>query len=163
MANESYNTMLEKMTKRENIKMLYGLAFFAVALIAVIVIPSMLLTNRQDIRQDASGPNQIFSNASPTPAAIDSTPPSISIIYPQQGSSVIANQTLDVQIIASDDVEIKTVQLFVNEIPYCNDTSLPFTCQIKVPATANSTIILRAQATDTVGNSSSNSISVIAR
>jgi hypothetical protein len=51
---ESYNTIIERMNRRENRKLLYSLAGFVVVFVAVVITSFSLLNNAQDIRQRAA-------------------------------------------------------------------------------------------------------------
>lgn len=53
-SKESYNTILERMNKRENKKLLFSLAGFVVVFIAVVVTSFFLLNQPQDVRQYAA-------------------------------------------------------------------------------------------------------------
>ncbi|HVZ12082.1 MAG TPA: Ig-like domain-containing protein [Patescibacteria group bacterium] len=162
---ESYNTILDRMARRENRKLLYSMIFFPVALVAIVIIPFYLLNQTQDVRQHASE-NQIpllpTATSIPTRTAVpDTTRPNLTIIYPTLKSNIAARSIVNIQVEANDNTSVTHVDFFVDEKLICSDTSAPYTCSWKVPAKSTPHYI-QVKAFDAAGNYSTRSTFVTA-
>lgn len=78
-------------------------------------------------------------------------PPTVSIVNPMPGSTVIARTTVPVTIQAVDDVAVAAVQLLVNGQVVGTATGAPYTIGLPVPAGVTS-IAFQARAVDLGGN-----------
>ncbi len=88
-------------------------------------------------------------------------PPTVSILSPVTGSSVVAGSTVSVTVEASDDVQVAAVTLFVNGQQSSVDTSAPF--EFSVLTTVQGSLSLMARAIDLGGNTgTSQTISISA-
>ncbi|MFU8789553.1 MAG: M12 family metallo-peptidase [Methylobacter sp.] len=102
--------------------------------------------------------------AAPEPTApapepvVDTTPPVVSITSPQNGATAAANQKITVS--ATDDVAVAGVKLFINGklVSSTNGSSINYTWNTRKATKGSNTI--KAEATDSSGNSSSQEISV---
>lgn len=85
----------------------------------------------------------------------DTTPPTVAIISPLDGSTVVRKSTVTVQAEATDNVAVRQVELYVNGTLLCTDTLGPaYTCTWKVPAARGKRYVLEAIAEDTAGHES---------
>lgn len=83
----------------------------------------------------------------------DTTVPIIAMSAPLQGASVSATTVVDV--LASDNVGVVKVDLYVNDIYFVTDTASPHSFAWDTSAQPNGTYTLYAVATDAAGNSAS--------
>ncbi len=77
-------------------------------------------------------------------------PPTVSIVSPQNGASLVAGSTVAVTVDAQDDVQVAGVTLLVNNVDFATDTSAPY--EFTVPTTAQGSLTLKARAIDLGGN-----------
>lgn len=96
----------------------------------------------------------------PTAAQVDTVPPSVSITAPSNNATVTKNTTVSINASASDNVGVTKVEMYVNNVLTCTDTTLPYSCSWKVPAKPNTTYTLKAIAYDARGNTGVNTITV---
>ena len=96
----------------------------------------------------------------PTPTFIDTTPPTVSVTLPKNGTTVTTGATIKLSATASDNVGVTNVNFLVNGTIICSDTVAPYTCNWTVPGTNNVTYTITAQAYDAAGNAASNSVQV---
>jgi hypothetical protein len=88
----------------------------------------------------------------------DSTPPSILIVAPSDGSTV--SGTVSIQNSASDNVGVASVSCYLDGAMLGSLTAAPFNCSWNTTATANGGHALSSVARDAAGNSSSASRTV---
>ncbi len=88
----------------------------------------------------------------------DTTPPSVSFSSPASGATV--SGTLSVQVGASDNVGVTSVNLSVDGVLLAGDNTAPYNFSWNTTTVANGTRNLTATAQDGAGNTSSASISV---
>jgi subtilisin family serine protease len=88
----------------------------------------------------------------------DTTPPNVNFSSPSAGATV--SGTLSVQVGASDNVGVTSVNLSVDGVLLGGDTTAPYSFSWNTAAAANGTHTLTATAQDAAGNTSSASISV---
>jgi len=93
----------------------------------------------------------------------DTTPPTVSIDNPSDGSIVGRKASVTIQASASDASGVARVEFSVNGALQCTDTSAPYSCNWKVPSPPNKRYQLQAQAFDQAGNSAAASIEVTSR
>lgn len=104
--------------------------------------------------------------ATPTPtstpgsASGDSTPPTVSITSPTNGSIVKRNNRLTIRAIASDNVKVTKVEFYVDNNLRCTDNTASYTCKWRVPSGRNITYTILAKAYDAAGNSATATIKV---
>ncbi len=89
----------------------------------------------------------------------DVTLPSVSIASPINGATVPKNTNVTIQASASDNIAVQKVEFFVGTTLKCTDTSAPYSCVWKTPASKGAQI-LKATATDTSNNKQSSQITV---
>jgi hypothetical protein len=85
-------------------------------------------------------------------------PPTVSLTFPQNGSSIVQGSNLTIRANASDDVAVASVTFFVNGVAIATDTSAPYEAQFQV-ATNASTLQIQARAID-LGNNAANSLTI---
>lgn len=88
----------------------------------------------------------VGSSASTT----DSTPPNVTICYPNAGATVSGGVTVDVN--ASDNVAVSEVDLYVDGQPFANDTFLPYEFYWNTTGCSNGNHTLMAKAHDSSNN-----------
>ena len=88
----------------------------------------------------------------------DTTPPTVSFSSPAAGATV--SGTMSVQVGASDNVGVTSVNLSVDGVLLGGDNTAPYSFSWNTTAVANGTHNLTATAQDAAGNTSSASISV---
>ncbi|MBI4948333.1 S8 family serine peptidase [Candidatus Berkelbacteria bacterium] len=91
-------------------------------------------------------------------SSTDTTPPTISLSSPTNGSTV--SGTLSISVNASDNVGIKEVYTVLDGTNLGTDTSSPYSFSYDTKQKPNGTYSLQATAIDTSGNISSTTISV---
>lgn len=98
---------------------------------------------------------------SPTPTSIpaDTTPPTVSITAPSNGSTVNKNTAVMIAAIASDTVGVSKVIFLQNTSTLCTDTVTPYTCTWTPKGKAGN-VTLSVKAYDAAGNVGTSSISV---
>jgi chitinase len=102
----------------------------------------------------------VISGAPPT----DTTPPSLEITSPADGSTVPRRGRVTITADAVDPGGVNRVEFLVNGRVQCSDTSAPYTCSWNVPAPPGRTYQLSAEAVDMGGNrGTSATITVISR
>ena len=89
------------------------------------------------------------------PFDTEGVPPKVSISSPISGSSVPEGTAIPVSISASDDVQVRNVEILVNGQVAVNLVSTPFDYVVIAPTLASGAISvsIQVQATDTGGNS----------
>jgi hypothetical protein len=100
---------------------------------------------------DASGNHSPFSNEVQHTVQ-DTTPPSITITAPGNGTIVYTSSLVTISAIATDNISVGTVAFYVNGNLKCSTTTSPYTCAWKVPKATGKTYTLKATATDAQGN-----------
>jgi glucose/arabinose dehydrogenase len=93
----------------------------------------------------------------------DTIPPTVSINSPANNSIVVRKSTVTITASASDNVGVTRVEFLVNGAVQCTDTTLPYSCNWRVPAAPNKTHQIQARAFDAAGNSATASIQVTSR
>ena len=83
-------------------------------------------------------------------------PPIVSISSPINGSSAPEGSSIPITVAASDDVQLRNVQILVNGQIVANEVSAPFDTTVIAPSLASgaTSVSIQAQATDTGGNTS---------
>ncbi len=90
---------------------------------------------------------------------LDDTPPTVEILAPSDGTSVIEGQTIPVLVGTSDDVGVTHVELLINGSVVDSSMFAPFDGQIVVPS-GLSAFELDARATDSAGNTTTATINL---
>ena len=90
-------------------------------------------------------------------SASDSSPPQVNIVSPADGANV--SRTVTLSALASDDVAIRSVELFVDGVLRCSGTP-SVSCSWNTRKTAAGQHTISAIATDTAGNSTQTSNTV---
>jgi arylsulfatase A-like enzyme len=91
----------------------------------------------------------------PNPAAkysLDTTLPVTAITSPANNTTVLRSTYLPIQASASDNIGVARVELYVNNVRLCTDTTRPFSCYWKVPTAWGATYRLQSMAFDAAGN-----------
>jgi hypothetical protein len=89
---------------------------------------------------DTSGNESTYSNEvsklieADEPGEQDTTPPTVAITSPTDGSTVSRKGQVLITAEATDDVAIEVVEVYINGVLLCEDTLAPFTCLWQVPA-----------------------------
>lgn len=99
---------------------------------------------------DLEGNSSTLSTVNLT--VLDTTPPSVSITGPANGSTVPKNTNITISAAASDDVGVTRVEIYVGSTLVCTDTASPYTCTWRVPKGAGIGYTLQARAYDARGN-----------
>ncbi len=79
-------------------------------------------------------------------AAPDVTPPTVAIIRPLDGTTATVPDTLTVVASASDDVRVRSVTFFIDDVSVFTDTEAPFEYAWTFDMNDNGTHRLRADA-----------------
>lgn len=119
--------------------------------------------SKQVIPSSQLYPSGGTSTPTPTSGSDDNISPAVSITSPGNGATVSRSSTVSIQAAASDNIGISKVEFYVNGGLKCSDTLAAYSCNWKVSGKPNASYNLTAKAYDTSGNTSSNSITVIAR
>ena len=90
----------------------------------------------------------------------DTTPPTVTINNPANGSTVVRKATVTITATANDNVGVTQVEFLVNGSLRCTDTAAPYNCSWKVPAAPNKTYQIQARAFDQAGNSGTSTVQV---
>ena len=80
-------------------------------------------------------------------------PPQIDIIEPTTNQQVIAGESIVINIQATDDILVSSVDLLVDDVVVESSTSQPYNFTFTIPNNANGPLRLVARATDIGGNS----------
>jgi glucose/arabinose dehydrogenase len=91
---------------------------------------------------------------------VDTAPPTVSITNPANNSLVARKATVAIAATANDNVGVTRVDFVVNGVLQCTDTSVPYSCNWRVPGAANKTYQIQARAFDQAGNSASSTVTV---
>jgi hypothetical protein len=102
---------------------------------------------------DAAG-NSATSAAVPV-SVVDTTPPTVAITSPINGSSVSRGTTVTISATASDNRSVQKVLFYVNNVLKCTDTTSPYSCKWPVPSQRGVQYTLKATAYDTSNNTAS--------
>jgi len=102
---------------------------------------------------DAAG-NSATSAAVPV-SVVDTTPPTVAITSPANGSSVSKGTTVTISATASDNRGVQKVLFYVNNVLKCTDTTSPYSCKWPVPSQKGVQYTLKATAYDTSNNTAS--------
>jgi len=87
------------------------------------------------------------------------TAPSVQITRPADGAEV--SGTVSVTADASDDFGVTEVEFLVDGVPIVTDTSTPYTASLDSTALADGAVSIEAVATDTIGQTGSDAITVV--
>jgi subtilisin family serine protease len=98
-----------------------------------------------------------------TPPEDDSTPPTIALMQPKNGSRWRRMSTLTFQATASDNVKVTSVRFYVNNTVICTDTTAPYSCSWRMPLFASPSYQIVARAFDARGNVATSVTSTIRR
>lgn len=96
-------------------------------------------------------------------AAPDTTPPTIALTAPTDGTTVPRNQTIVITASAADNASVSRVEFYVNGVLKCTDTSAAYSCAWKVPAKVNVQYRLQAKAFDAAGNAADRQVTVTSK
>ena len=96
----------------------------------------------------------------PTINQVDTTPPSVSITLPVNGTTVKHGSTIAITASATDNIGITKVVFYDNSTVLATDTAAPYTASWSVPGKPNITYTLKAVAFDAAGNTSSSTVTV---
>jgi glucose/arabinose dehydrogenase len=96
-------------------------------------------------------------------SSTDNIPPTVAINSPANGAIVTRKSTVTISATASDNVGVVRVEFLVNGALQCTDTTVPYSCNWRVPAAPNKTYQLQARAFDQAGNSATASVQVMSR
>lgn len=91
--------------------------------------------------------------------AVDTTSPNVSITAPSDGATINGLTTINVD--ATDNVSVSTVQLYVNEVFHSEKTSSPYNFSIDSKDLPAGTNIIKAKAIDSSNNSNEDTITVL--
>lgn len=97
------------------------------------------------------------------PTVADTTPPTVSITSPVNGSTIRRSALLTITASASDASGVARVEFRVNGVLKCTDTVAPYTCAWQVPSAKKTSYTLNAKAFDTAGNFADSTVSVISQ
>ena len=93
----------------------------------------------------------------------DTTAPTVAITNPANGAIIARKSNLTITATATDNVGVTRVEFLVNGALQCTDTTAPYSCVWRVPASMNKTYQLQARAFDLAGNVGTTTIQVTAR
>jgi hypothetical protein len=129
-----------------------------VATITPSVQPTAMPT---DIPTPSIAPT-VIPTGIPTNTSIptDTTKPSVSITSPINGSVVATNSILTISANASDNIGVTKVVFVVNGTTKCTDTTVPYTCNFKVPGNKGAVYAIQANAYDAANNIGQHAITV---
>lgn len=111
----------------------------------------------------SSTPTPTIIILSPTPTIGDTTPPTVSITSPTNGSTVARNSNVTITTSANDNIGVTKVLFYVGNTLNCTDTTLPYSCNWRVPGKKVATYTISAVAYDAAGNKASNNIKVTSK
>lgn len=83
---------------------------------------------------------------------VDDTPPTVEIISPTDGSSLIEGSTIGIEVDADDDIGVSRVDLLVDGETVQTDTVWPFVFDFTLPALNGPTVEVGARVADIAGN-----------
>lgn len=86
------------------------------------------------------------------PAAPDTTPPSVNISNPTNGTQLKKNANVNTKADATDNIGVARVEFYVNNSLICTDNAAPYSCSWKPSGVSGSTYQIQAQAYDGAGN-----------
>ncbi|MEX1997446.1 MAG: Ig-like domain-containing protein [Candidatus Andersenbacteria bacterium] len=102
-------------------------------------------------------------SASPSPTTTDTTPPTVALTKPLNGSTIARRSTVTLEATASDDVGVAKVDFLVDGKLTCSDTASPYGCAWRVPASnSGKAYTITAQAYDAAANSATSTVQVTA-
>ena len=101
------------------------------------------------------GESDYSNEASALIAPADTTPPTVQITSPGNGSTVPRKSSVSIIVNASDDRGVTSVSITVNGQTLCTDQTAPYSCLWNIPAPPNRSYTLQASAVDASGNSAS--------
>jgi hypothetical protein len=96
-------------------------------------------------------------------APTDTTPPTVSITAPGNGTSFQRGASVTMTANAADNVGVNRVEFRLDGALKCTDTTAPYSCSFNLPGKRDSSITLQATAFDAAGRSTSSSIRVSTR
>jgi len=98
------------------------------------------------------GAYELAGTPPPPPPPTDTTPPTVSITSPANGSNVSRRSTVNISASASDNVGVAFVEFYVNNSLVCTDNTAAYSCSWSVPGRKNANYTLTAVAEDPSGN-----------
>jgi hypothetical protein len=109
------------------------------------------------------GPNDPMGTTTPSPSptpvpAGDTTPPTVTITSPSNGSTVARGQVITITATASDNVAVTRVEFYVDGSLKCTDTSSAYACSWKATGKRGTNHSIEARAFDAAGNVNRNTI-----
>jgi chitinase len=81
----------------------------------------------------------------------DLAAPETTILYPATEARVPGNTVVNIKASASDDVEVKKVEFYINGRLRCTKTAAPYICDWPVPNQAGRVYIIQSKAYDGTG------------
>ena len=97
------------------------------------------------------------------PAVPDTTPPTVSVTSPANGSRVNHSSTVTITAKATDNRAVSKVLFYVNNVLKCTDTTASYSCAWAVPSTKGVKYTLTVRAYDSSNNTASASVSVTSK
>ena len=97
------------------------------------------------------------------PPPVDTIPPSVAMILPEDGATVRRRSMVVIEAEATDNIGVASVVLTVNSQLLCTELTVPYACSWHVPNPPNRTYELRATARDVAGNTAAATIRVTSR
>jgi spore germination protein YaaH len=97
-----------------------------------------------------------FGGTGPPP---DSDAPSVSIISPANGGSLLKKQRIEA--LASDNIGVSRVEFYINDALFATDTSAPYVVYWNTRRTAPGAYVIKAVAYDPNGNSAAATVTAI--
>ena len=94
------------------------------------------------------------------PVPTDTIPPTVFITSPENGAIVKTNSLVNINVSASDNVNVSKVEFYVNSSLKCTSALTPYTCLWRVTGKKNVTYTISAKAYDSSNNSNSASVTV---
>ncbi|HEV2827671.1 MAG TPA: PQQ-dependent sugar dehydrogenase [Pyrinomonadaceae bacterium] len=93
----------------------------------------------------------------------DTTAPTVSIVSPLNGSTVVRKSNVTIAASASDNVGVARVEFLVNGVLQCSDVIAPYSCNWRVPSPPNKPYQIQARAFDAAGNFATAAVQVTSR
>ncbi|MDP2672116.1 MAG: Ig-like domain-containing protein [Candidatus Daviesbacteria bacterium] len=99
-------------------------------------------------------------NVTTPPITTDPIPPTVSITNPTDGASISRSSSVNISADATDNISVSKVEFYVNNSTKCTDTSLPYSCNWRVPGKRGTSYTLTAKAYDSSNNSATGTVTV---
>src|SRR3990172_6849079 len=148
------------MVKTIKLNLLFELLFIFLAALILTVTVLLFFSSLKVVSSVGQESNPLGNLGIGETAPSDTTPPSVSVTNPANGSTVPKNSIVTIQASASDVSGINKVEFYVNGILKCTDTTSAYSCNWKVPKRPNITYTLLAKTFDVAGNTSTSTVTV---